>query len=404
MEKIEKKEFVEKMEKVKIIVGNGFDLHCGLMSSYNNYFNYYKKKYDRIKDWINKSTDNIPKNSIESDFLKHWVDFEGMESINLWDVFFEMINMCQSDEKKRGWCDIEKLMSLSFSKDSDASVKIPKWNNVYRLVSQATIPYGKWSFEIVLASFYIKKFSISSIDNELTFYLLLLDELKSFEKNFGKYLARQHDFFDRFINHHNSEYDDKALRTLSLFGSAGEKGNIVSIDSFNYGCFNSAEYDCILRNINGTLQAPIFGVDSKSLGEGRVAEFVFSKTNRRMEMDMSKAHTFVDSGFENAVVYGHSLSESDYSYFFPLMDQLNMTNFSSKNKMVFAFSIFNQNQAFLIEFNYRLAIQLLFENYALFKGYSEKDAHRLLDALTAEGRIVLYEVPCFNGQPNYFWD
>ena len=53
-----KSDFVKSLRKVKIVIGNGFDLHCGLKSSYEDYFDYYKHKYDYIKSWIKKYSAN----------------------------------------------------------------------------------------------------------------------------------------------------------------------------------------------------------------------------------------------------------------------------------------------------------------------------------------------------------
>lgn len=394
-----KQTFMSQLPKVKVVLGNGFDLHCGLMSSYGNYFEYFKDKYKHIREWIDefglKFIDSGFKSLVLADY---WLDFKGFEYFNVWDVFFEIANNGSIVRNEARWCDIEDEMLKSFAIRNIVSDGAISWFDVFDLVSGNKHPVRKPRDTLALSAFVLKKLDGIDLDKNIyVFFEFLLSQLDLFEKNFGKYLSRQHNYFDRFINHHNSRYDEKALETISLFGEVGENGNIVSIDSFNFGKFNNPKLDSVLRNINGVESAPIFGIDSN---DG--AWMAFSKTSRRMQMEMQEKEIPEIPSFENAIIYGHSLSKNDYSYFFPLLDKLKMTDFSATNIVVFAFSIYDNKHEHLIRLKNRLAIQELFYSYAIFKGQN-KEPFRLLDALTTQGRIITYEIPCYDEQNDYFW-
>lgn len=401
---MEKSDFIQNLKQIKIVVGNGFDLHCGLKSSYGDFFDYFKTKFDNIKSWIDKYSNNFFNNYLVGASLSDcWVDFEDFDKNSVWDLFFEIITDNSSLQDEARWCDIENeiLASLIVPHIDKTKVKNQPvcWRDVYKIINGEKEIESSTFCLVALSAFTFRKNNSLLFESEEGFYEFLLDELRKFEISFGKYLKRQHDYFDRFINHHNTDYDVKAAETISRFGMAG---NVISIDSFNFGSFNNRELDSILRNINGTLDMPIFGIDS-NIFKSDDLRFIFSKTNRRMEIDMIINNAFVEHDFKNAVVYGHSLNKSDYSYFFPLLDKLEMTDFSSQDKIVFAFSIYDKSRSHLIKSSHRKAVQELFEAYSCFKGF-EKEPGRLLDSLTIQGRIVFYEIPSFDTEPSYFWN
>ena len=73
------------------------------------------------------------------------------------------------------------------------------------------------------------------------------------------------------------------------------------------------------------------------------------------------------------------------------------------NKIVFAFSVFDEKESYAIKAEHRKAINQLFTSYAKYKGFKE-EPERLLDALTTQGRILTYEIPSITNDGKYFWD
>lgn len=100
--------------------------------------------------------------------------------------------------------------------------------------------------------------------------------------------------------------------------------------------------------------------------------------------------TTLTQPFSHLVVYGHSLDEQDYSYFFPLLDIIRTTEISSASKILFAFSIFGDNERAELVGQQSKAISKLFARYEEYKQMDKE--HRLLDSLTAQGRVLMIEI------------
>ena len=47
-------EFINSLKNVKVVIGNGFDLHCGLHTTYSDYYCKNYKKYLYIQDLYKK--------------------------------------------------------------------------------------------------------------------------------------------------------------------------------------------------------------------------------------------------------------------------------------------------------------------------------------------------------------
>ena len=70
---------------------------------------------------------------------------------------------------------------------------------------------------------------------------------------------------------------------------------------------------------------------------------------------------------------------------------INVLDLNKSNVIVFAYSIYDENQKEDIKLNLRLTISNLICEYAISKGMSSPN--RLLDSLTASGKIIMYEIP-----------
>lgn len=162
------------------------------------------------------------------------------------------------------------------------------------------------------------------------------------------------------------------------------------IDSFNYGDLCSDEYNRILHNINGNVKNPVFGVDS-DLFDTSDFRYAFTKTSRRMELDMLNDEALVARDFENLIIFGSSLRNADYSYFFSIFDKIKISDINNPSKNVFAFSICDEAAETKIKNNLIKSIFRLFHEYAIYKG-NAVHPNRLLDALTTQGKVLLYQI------------
>ena len=228
---ISKKELIHNLKNVKLVIGNGFDLHCGLKTKYSDYFLYYNAKYEYIKKWIiSFGSEIIANRFIVKPFYELGGTFERFDEVNIWDIIFEILSDEESFDFR--WCDIETAMIDCLTDSAIDKIKIPhqKVNllDVYNTIQDPDIDIdGVTPNFLALVTFVFRKRDFKSFADETDYYEFLLNELRKFEINFGKYIKRQHDYFDNFINHHNSDYDYKATETIKLLCNVD---NLISID------------------------------------------------------------------------------------------------------------------------------------------------------------------------------
>ena len=105
----------------------------------------------------------------------------------------------------------------------------------------------------------------------------------------------------------------------------------------------------------------------------------------------SNKELFISKDFENAIVFGSSLSQADYSYFFSVLDKINIFDINNPSKIVFAYSIYDLEHENEIKANLTKAIFQLVQEDSKYKG-NEAHPNRLLDSLTTQGKVVLYQI------------
>ena len=393
---MEKREYIKSLEQVKIVLGNGFDLHCGLHTTYSDFFKFYFKKSAYI-NWLYKYyTDN---GQVAFDFTD-----PNMKNINTWDIFF-VLNDAGIKYEGSEWCDIERLIHSSLIPYNEYSKA-----DVISRAMRSSINWNKinsYIFGDIIADNHLDRFVVEFVKSRAeflnqtlnNFYGFLLSELKIFEMNFGQFIFRQtHNRHLESFNYGsiflNNNYLNDAAFTL---GELCDENNIVAIDSFNYSIIEKSPYKEKLHNINGFYENPIFGIDTEFLPSDE--RYIFTKTSRRIDFDMSD--DFYDSkvDFKNVIIYGHSLNQADYSYFFPLFDKLDLLNSIASGVLVFAYTIYDEAKESKIKSALRLSISKIIFEYAKSKGVS--DPERLLDKMSTQRRIILYHINPINRLGRY---
>lgn len=388
-----KEEMIKDLKNVKLVIGNGYDLHCGLESSYADFFMRDADKNNYFNKWLDEFKEKISLNAFTTEQSKEdvWVEFKKIDELNIWDLFFyiETKTTNQNNNEAWLWCDIETVMynSLKSYDSRECNTNLFRWEYVYKVVNKE-MQANFDCFEVyVMAKVILKKRNMEGFKNIDEFYYYILDELNQFEKEFGMFIdKKRYSYYYSSFKVTNSDFENRSKMTLQKLCNVD---NLVSIDSFNYDDIANDDLNKILHNINGNLENPIFGIDS-NLCRASDPRFIFTKTNRRMELEMINFECQKDIAFDNVIVYGHSLSSNDYSYFFPLLDKLEMTNFLSNKKIIFGFGVYDREKETEIKRKNRLNIQKLFESYANYKGL--KDVNRLLDSLTTQNRVLTYEI------------
>ena len=291
-----------------IILGNGFDLTCGLKSKFSDFYS------DRTHG--TGSIESIPK-----------------DERNVWDVILSEIG--QSDPL---WCNIESLISAYvFQEDSSGS----KLDHIYEQPMWTIDPSNPNQSEhpdnavCNFVSTCLKNEYVTQ--KELTGFLLT--SLKEYERIFASYLKEQ-------VDNHKS-YREKAHEYFAAIRDdcikkSEQKNLCSSILNFNYTTPFKPEDPCLgivhARNVHGLLgrTETIFGIDGKDVAEDDPA-LPFTKTYRLMSLEPyeTEAVKLCDSDTSYIKISGHSLSRADYSYFQSIFDTVNL--YGGDTKLVFMY-------------------------------------------------------------------
>lgn len=385
-----KKEYIKNLKKVKVVLGNGFDLHCGLHTTYSDYYCKNYKRYLFIQNLYLKYEET---SELHLDFSD-----KKISGLNAWDIFFALNSSKNPKECRKRWCDVEKMMLSSFvdSEATELSELVTRllskinWNIIKECVIDNRQPLNHLDGFIV--TFCKGKMELKGARSG--FYSFLLDELKEFERNFGNFIYYElHNNWLEKCNpwqqFFNTTYIEKAIDTLDeLCG----KENLVGIDSFNYSYIHTEKMINSIQHINGSLENPIFGLDT--IFEPKDERFLFTKTSRRIDSDMFYEAVDLKPDFDNLVIFGHSLDEADYSYFFPIFDRLHLTDTIASNTVVFAYTIYDADREAEIKSTLRQSIANILYAYAISKNLP--DPKRFLDSLSTQKRIITYEIPQLN--------
>ena len=377
-----KREIVKNLSNKKVVLGNGFDLFCGLKTTYSDFFESQKENYYSFKGYVDAFKQDAYGGG------KYY--FRGEEGClskvlenTIWDLVFYLNS---NSNKETKWCDIEMIIKNTF-----AGKKPIIWKFVLELLQNKNTIYAKHKYEYICAYFLKNKYKEKDFNIGTTFYDVLLEELILFEHKFGEYI--------RLEQQNKQEYFDNTVNTLIKFTNRIDQ--IVSIDTFNYSNISSDRRWCFtkINNINGTMDNPIFGFFSPEI-DPLSNEHTFTKSHRRtlflFEKDCSDQKDF----FEHLIVFGHSLNEQDYNYFFPLFDELELTNPREERKLIIAYAIYDSSKKKEItEELAKRTIKMIYE----YEKHTGSTSVRLYDKLLYQKRIVFYKVDSGKENIDYFY-
>lgn len=362
-----------------IILGNGFDLACGLKSRYSDFFNSKFSEYlaiDPSRGHVYAQLHELLgdlhlKETTERGFPRVFFDTQAVALVhNIWDLIFAY--KC-SLKCPHTWADVE------------ATIKA--WINnlgLTRMVSilQSDDPLRKFhaskermeAYRTFVAYMFTRGFCDSKHVEFKDIQKFMLDELHVFEDGFAKYLNDS--INDEYKRHASKLYGDLSLQDLPDITGERVSFNDVkdSVLSFNYTRpFDvSGPHWNTYRNIHGNIENGhiIFGIDSLDKDRKTLltndAIAPFTKTYRIMK----NAHPFPHHLFDGAhfvspmnasassvdviKIFGHSLAPADYSYFQSIFDQVNL--YASDVVLIFYYM---KHEEFNLERYYKSVVKLL---------------------------------------------
>lgn len=400
-----------------LILGNGFDLHCGLKSRYKDFF--------------------------RSEILDTYTEYCGYPKMKaackgFWEgLLFGYYNA--DGDKDYKWCDVESIIqktlwAIVFGKRlNNGLCKIAMDKAISRVngvdYSNINDPIEKYIYEYCV-KFFMEFAKQSTVLYEEKLYKLLkqlLKELHNFERRFCNYLSNNiRNFQGKGLN---NSYIINAINSLVKLTNFTEysysdiwqivvrpensfkylkRGNKLSnefsglkntyILSFNYtALFDILLVDCPCNynNVHGKLcnrdcglcdsSSVIFGIDDtliQAKGNDNSALRIFSKTYRKMLDTAVPAKILPENDVPITIkFYGHSLSEADYSYFQSIFDYYN---------------IYGNNNVDLI-FYYSKGYEQTDAIYRLINMYgktlnNQEQGKNLIHKLLLENRLKIQEI------------
>lgn len=308
-----------------MIIGNGFDLACGLRSSFSDFF---ATRYDKDGNCLLSP-----------------------DGLTAWDIILSGV-----EEDDPLWCDVEAIVAkwavgedghgqltralgsvfpeegLSAPREELLAAVDDIAKNVdyhlYVIKSRGTYPGNNGMYEEA--------------------FEFLLSELHRFERAFADYLSGQ--VVSSALDY--SRAAERGLTLLACDSSRSPSGGalkvpLTSVINFNYtwppyadpsSCWSNIE----IRNVHGSLGSGdiVIGIDGKDIKDDSLA-LPFTKTYRLLALEPIEHGSLVHpAGSEcptNCIkFYGHSLAEADYSYFQAIFDDVDL--YGSDVALIFYYS------------------------------------------------------------------
>lgn len=410
-----------------LILGNGFDLHCGLKSSYKDFFQ--STILDTIGGRYGLQQMKAGVSGFWETLLFGYYTTFGKVNYNWCDIETIIKNTVLAIGNRNKGLAFEALESVKRREDPN------EIKSVYGTIEH-------FLYIKCMSIFYDTLYSGKTYSDDEAYSLLInriLQELHKFERGFCKYIKNnivnpnnekeyntqyivnamnllntltgftdiQYETIDDIIEREEEEYWEQCSPTMRQ--SAWREKHILSkefanlhsvnILSFNYTALFDilgVQSPCLYNNVHGKLcmnkcaencstSNIIFGIDD-TIVQSQDENFEihkFSKTYRKMLYANAESRVLPtkDNPLE-IKFYGHSLSEADYSYFQSIFDYYNLY----------------ENNKVSLMFYYSKGFEQTDEVYRLINTYgktlSNKDQGKnLTHKLLLENRLKIIEIP-----------
>lgn len=331
-----------------LILGNGFDLKCGLKSKYEDFFNdLYSQELTESKEEQEAFKQELDKDPM----LKHLLQNPNYED----ELAEKLVQYCKSDNF---W---NKFFWRSYIYNST----FKRWEDIEKRIYDVVSSYNG-------------------------FYNKLFNDLKSFEKEFMNYLNGIID--QKYIDNVKSNVfklllDSTGFTTRIDGWETPISYQILSFNFTDYKKYCDKLKDNKVYNVHGNLTDKniIFGIDGKD--NMNKDYYQFTKTYRIMENHIDGLS--IQDSIKTIKFYGHGLGEADYSYFQAIFDKLNLYN--SDVKLFFYFSFYEGKTEEDILKDQNDAIIRLITKYG--ETLDNKDhGKNLLHKILLEGRLQIKEI------------
>ena len=373
-----------------VILGNGFDLQCGLASSFGDF---EKPRKGLIEDLIEKYSMHQGEADTSGELVTYPDDCQERQEVSLAaDIWAAGITVWDliliADEQIRTWYDVEACIRDWLLKHPGRGEQLRNQNNLYAVkhqysrYQQALIPglhdnpyemavidnywddgyFSQMPVNEQVSKLLLRWYACNADDNSIM--KVMMQELHRLEAAFSSYMKNEADgneyyrshaclLLQKLMNDQLSDYDDQLLSnpyrkdSFTLPWSPPKDARVMD---FNYTDPTYGIKPALtLINIHGNIHGGeiIFGIDSNSvdIDDSNYSGLVkFTKTYRLMALDrdletnLVHPHVSGQPGSETNMIkfFGHSLGDPDYSYFQAIFDEVDL--YGSDTRLVFYYN------------------------------------------------------------------
>ncbi|PCR99818.1 AbiH family protein [Lactococcus fujiensis] len=390
-----------------VILGNGFDLACGLKSTYRHFFEYILDKDESKNNYWYYIFRSLHYRRVD---FNGWTDIEKQILIELKNIEIFYSNGILKENEYIVKEQLEEFISFNGSNPSlrlTASAITSLYSYYYEIPSKKSFQeqlikklllleedFCKYLIEQIniedeqIDDFFseIKKENLNNyyIKSLIIGYYILTSELPDFSIQYLNDILTditEYDSFDLFF---------EEIDTINKLFS--EDDIMSSILSFNY---TEPLKQLNLRNIHGALSEGniLFGIDYDKLKDNFTEPPIeFSKSYRILESGRDTKMN-ISSDIDIIKFYGHGLGEADYSYFQAIFDSVDL--YHSNTKIIFYWSQYEGVDKKTIRVEQVKNVTNLIEEYGTT--FTNQDHGRnLLTKLQLENRLQINEIPINN--------
>lgn len=343
-----------------LIIGNGYDLACGLETRF-------------------------------SDFLKHLKLSKFDINSNFWTLLFDSAFFTKDDYLKKNTQDYLGISELK------------NWADFELVLNRFLFSSELYS---IAESFYLKRFNylnaLTGIKEVLRCYFSNLIYNPELQINFVAFLGEQLWLFETLLVDYLTKIESHVVDNDKehLIKQLTKDSECKGILSFNYTNPLPNGNDLSVTYIHGSTKLSrdiVIGVDFtksickdplnyKNIGEKKI----FTKTYRKMVLDhdrFGESLKLLENNYSKITFFGHSLGEQDYSYFQSIFDHFNI--YDSNIVLEFFYSDYDRSK--------KECSRTIDRVYKLINEYGETLANKdhgknLLHKMLLEERIIIQEI------------
>ena len=299
-----------------LILGNGFDLHLGLKTAFSDFL---KEEILDEKGGFNESETNL---------LLYLLYLRFYYPSNYTKTFFRTVYIGDPN-----WMDVEGFIKIIATDDAiiDGVLKAMSYRseNIGFMGNMDLFVFliGKFLSKIQLPE---KKYDRTTIVN------LLGDNLTDFENRFKQFVSKSITNREEY----SKKQEDFIRHILDSVPGVSKFPNL-RVFSFNYTKNVLNLYKEL--NLHGSIDDKVvIGYDSTQASVSPNDAFVLSKEWRKNDIEFE--YDINENYINSIIVYGHSLGEQDYPYFFDILDRSHILDGGTPIRICFCYSLWEDSE------------------------------------------------------------